>query len=245
MLKKPNVLILDIETSPITAYVFGLKEQNIGLNQIVRDWHIMCFSAKWLGEKKVIYKETRTSNDKPLLKALWELLDKADILVTQNGAHFDGPRIEARMMIHRMKPPSPYKHADTYRGNKNKGFTSHKLEYLTSVLNHKHVKLLHSNFPGMSLWSECLKGNNKAWAAMREYNIKDVLSTEELYLNTLPWASKTFPTPHVPINPVSKCPYCNSYVLRSIGIRRTKSEHYRRYICTQCGKSSKGDIYGN
>lgn len=239
-MKLPKVLIIDIETSPLLVHVFGLKDQNIALNQIVKDWHIMCYSAKWLGQKQMFYGETRNGNDKLLLKELWKLLDEADILVTQNGASFDGPRIEARMMIHRMSPPSPYKHADTYRSSKNKGFTSHKLEYMTAVLNDKYKKTLHSDFPGMVLWTECLKGNNKAWKAMRSYNEHDVLSTEELYNNLLPWASKTFPTPVIPINPVAKCPHCGSYVLRSLGIRKTKTENFRRYICTQCGKVGKG-----
>ena len=41
----------------------------------------------------------------------------------------------------------------------------------------------------MELWTECLKGNKKAWVAMREYNIFDVLATEELYKKLIPFGS--------------------------------------------------------
>ena len=38
--------------------------------------------------------------------------------------------------------------------------------------------------------SECLKGNQEAWAEMREYNIDDVLSLEELYNLLSSWDNK-------------------------------------------------------
>src|SRR6185436_5394305 len=183
----PKILILDIETSLIQVYTFGIGEQHIPHTSIIKDWHILCYSAKWLGQKKLFYEETRNGNDKQLLKGLWKLLDEADILVTQNGSRFDGPRIEARMRIHRMKPYSPYKHADTYFGNKKAGFTSHKLDYLTDILNDKYKKNAHSEYPGISLWIACEHNDNKAWKVMQVYNKQDVLSTEELYINTLPW----------------------------------------------------------
>src|SRR5690606_10614258 len=44
----PKVLVFDIETSPIIAHVWSLWDQNVGLNQIMTEWHIMSWSAKWL-----------------------------------------------------------------------------------------------------------------------------------------------------------------------------------------------------
>jgi hypothetical protein len=54
----PRVLTLDIETAPLESYTWGIWDQNIGLNQIKSEWTILSFSAKWLGEKKVIYGDT-------------------------------------------------------------------------------------------------------------------------------------------------------------------------------------------
>ena len=33
----PKILIVDIETAPIVAQVWGLFDQNVGLNQIAQD----------------------------------------------------------------------------------------------------------------------------------------------------------------------------------------------------------------
>src|SRR5690606_22016747 len=49
-----RILTLDVETSPMLSYHFGLWDQNIGINQIVKQSRIICFAAKWVGEKPVI-----------------------------------------------------------------------------------------------------------------------------------------------------------------------------------------------
>jgi uncharacterized protein YprB with RNaseH-like and TPR domain len=124
-----------------------------------------------------------------ILRDLWKLLDEADIVITQNGKNFDTPKLNARFIEHGMKPPSPYKHLDTYQIARSAAkFTSNKLEYLTEKLCTKYKKLKHEKFPGFALWAECLKGNVAAWNEMRRYNKHDVLATEELYMKIRAWA---------------------------------------------------------
>lgn len=192
-----KVLVLDIETSPLIVYVWELKDQYVGLNQMIQDWHIMAWGAKWLNEpiSKLIYRDKRNNDtDKLILERLWALLNDADIVITQNGKAFDAKKINARFMLHGWPPPKPYKHLDTYLIAKNAAaFTSHSLEYLTERFNTKYKKLSHSAFPGLSLWKECLKGNMKAWEEMKKYNIHDVLSTEEFYNKIKAWAPQNAP----------------------------------------------------
>src|ERR1044071_7162529 len=101
-----KILIIDIETSPLITMVWKLGKQYVNSANMLEDWHIMAFSAKWLNDSvnKLIYMETRDKNDYPLLKKLWELFNEADIVVTQNGRSFDEPKIKARMMLHGFKP---------------------------------------------------------------------------------------------------------------------------------------------
>lgn len=194
MSEQPRVLVFDIETSPIVAYVWGLKDQNIGLNQIVKDWEIIAWGAKWLDKKTIMYQDARKVSEKTLLIGIRDLLDQADIVITQNGRSFDSRRLNARFMYHKMTPPSPYKHIDTYLLAKGAAdFTSNKLEYLTDKLCTKYKKTSHPKFPGMELWKECLSGNVTAWNEMRAYNIQDVLSTEELYTIVRAWGPKNMP----------------------------------------------------
>ncbi len=234
-----RVLVFDIETSPILAHVWGLRDQNISLNQIVKDWQVMAWAAKWLNEKPVFYMDTQHNSERSILGALWVLLNRADIVITQNGQNFDSRKLNARFIEYGMQPPKPYKHLDTYRIAKQAAeFTSHKLEYLTDKLCTKYKKLLHKKFPGMSLWNECLKGNRKAWAEMKVYNIHDVLSTEELYMKLQAWVPKTAPAVY---NQNGACQRCGKSTLQKRGFEITSVSMWQRMHCTSCGAWSRGN----
>jgi hypothetical protein len=140
-------------------------------------------------------------------------------------------------MLHGMKPPKPYLHIDTYRLVKRvAGFTSNKLEYLTDKFCTKHKKITHGKFPGFSLWVECLKGNKSAWNEMRYYNIKDVLSTEELYLAVKAWAPETMPKIFQTTKDNATCPTCGYFGAMRIGRDRVKKAGvYIQNQCPKCG----------
>lgn len=246
-MRKLKVLVFDIETAPMQAYVWGTRDQNIALNQIERDWHVIAWAAKWLGEPKVFYMDQRNAsyieNDKLLLRKLWDLLDEADIVITQNGQNFDAPKLNARLIEHGMNPPSPYRHLDTYQIVRRVAkFTSNKLEYLTEKLCTKYKKLSHKEFPGFSLWTECLKGNKKAWDAMKKYNIHDVLSTEEFYMKIRAWVPDNMPNAFIITDPSKECGRCGTVgKMHSRGERVTNKAIYARYQCQKCGKWQSGE----
>lgn len=241
-MNKQKALVLDIETSPILAYIWELGEQNVSLGQIHTDWHIMAWSAKWLGdpESKVIYKDMRKfkpGEDQAILTDLWSLLNEADIVITQNGQHFDSRKINARFMFHGMKPPKPYQHIDTYRLVKRvAAFTSNKLEYLTDKLCEDHKKVSHGKFPGLKLWIECMKGNKQAWEEMKYYNIKDILSTEELYLKVKAWAPESMPKMYPLTKDKDTCQTCGYFgEMREGRDRIKKTGVYKQNSCPKCG----------
>lgn len=191
----PRVLIYDIETAPLLGYCWSLWDNNIGLNQIHSDWHVLSWAAKFLGEDDVYYQDQRNAvnveDDKEILQGIWKLLDECDFVITQNGKKFDQKKLNARFVIHGMKPPSAYRHIDVLQIAKSQfGFTSNKLQYMTDTLCTKYKKSGHAKFSGFELWSECLKGNLEAFCEMEDYNILDILSLEELYLIISPWDAK-------------------------------------------------------
>ena len=49
--RKPKILIIDIETKPAMVYVWGLFKQNVGLEQVIDHGGMICFGAKWMGDK--------------------------------------------------------------------------------------------------------------------------------------------------------------------------------------------------
>jgi len=244
-MNKPKVLIVDIETSPIISYTWGLFDQTVGLNQVLQDWNILSYAAKFLGEKKVYYNDQSKAkdvyNDKKLLEELWKLLDEADVVIGQNSVAFDIKRIKARMLIHGMKPPSSFKQLDTMLiAKKHFNFTSNKLEYLSKTLCTKHKKLNHNKFAGFDLWKECLKGNKSAWSQMKRYNIEDVLSTEELYLKLQPYDNSL--NYNLYTDDITNVCSCGSTNFKKNGYKYTSVGRYQRYVCLDCGSESKDRV---
>jgi DNA polymerase elongation subunit (family B) len=248
-MSKLRCLILDIETAPMTAYIWGLKDQYVDVNQIKTDWYIIAWGAKWLGEpvSKLIYRDqqhaAQIDNDKAILGELWNLLDEADVVITQNGEKFDCPRLNARFMLHGMKPPRPYRHIDTYKlVKKVAAFTSNGLDYLTKKFCTKYKKLSHKKFPGLSLWTECIGGNKQAWAEMRRYNTHDVLSTEEFYMKIRAWAPESMPTPFLSEKASTLCKTCGEKGrMTKQGVSIKNKFKYQQWQCQICGKWTTGD----
>ena len=242
--KQPKVLIFDIETSPIISYTWGLWEQNVGLNQIVEDWHLLSFAAKWLGEKKVMYfdqrNEKKVNNDSKLLKKIWKLIDEADVLVSQNGIKFDIKKLNARFILNGMQPPSSCKHIDTLKiARKKFGFTSNKLAYLTDKLCKKTKKSDHKKYPGFELWKGCLAGKKAAWQEMEKYNKLDVTSLEELYHVLIPWDTSINFNLYAEDNLTNICT-CGSVDFKKNGFAYTAASKFRRFRCLNCGAEVRG-----
>lgn len=243
----PKVLLLDIETSPILAHVWALFDQNVALNQIEREWFVLSWSAKWLGDppSKIMYMDQRRAkdieNDSRILKEIWALLDDADIVITQNGKKFDIKKLNARFMAHGFQPPSSFKQIDTLViAKKYFAFTSNKLEWMTGKFCKKHKKSQHKKYPGFMLWSECLKGNIEAWKEMEKYNKADVTSLEELYYKLIPWdSSLNFNLYHEGTENTCKC---GSTKFIKKGFHYTSTGRYQRFRCTGCGAETKGRL---
>ncbi len=240
MSNKPKVLIFDIETAPMLGYIWGLWDQNIALNQIHSDWHILSWSAKWLGDapNKIMYADQRNAknieDDSGILKKIWELLNQADIVITQNGRNFDQKKLNARFILNGFKPPSSYKHIDTLQiAKKHFAFTSNKLEYMTDKLCKKYKKIKHSKFGGFELWKQCLEGNLNAWKEMEKYNKYDVLSLEELYSKLIPWDSAINFSLYS--DSEDHTCSCGSKDLSKNGYSYTSTGKFQRYECKKCG----------
>lgn len=244
-MSKPKILALDIETKPILAYVWGLYDQTISLEQIKEDWSILAWGAMWVDSDKVMYEDLRGSkdfsSDKKILKGIWKLMDEADIVLTQNGKQFDVKKLNARFKINGMKPPSSYRQIDTKQlAKKVFGFTSNKLKYMTSQLCTSHVKSDHQRFPGMSLWTECLKNNIAAWKEMEQYNKMDVLSLVELYRELQPWDNSV--NFNVYSDDLKNQCACGSTEFWSNGHFYGAAGKYQRFRCKKCGAEARSRV---
>jgi uncharacterized protein YprB with RNaseH-like and TPR domain len=240
-----KILVFDIETLPLEVYAWGLFDQNIGLEMVKQDWTVLSYSAKWLHapESEVMYfdtsKEKSPRDDLKLLKNIHSLLDEADCVLVQNGSRFDVPKLFSRFILNGMTPPSSFRIIDTYKiAKKYFSFTSNKLAYMTDKLCTKYKKLDHSEFSGFKLWSECMKGNRKAFASMKKYNTYDVLSLEELYLKMAPW-DKSINFSVYSDDLEFRC-NCGSSEFKKKGYVFTNTAKYERFMCKSCNKEHRG-----
>jgi uncharacterized protein YprB with RNaseH-like and TPR domain len=179
-----KILLLDIETTPMQVYAWGLWDQNIGIDQIIKSSEMLCFGARWLGQKKVIFKSSYHDGKQAMLEELHKLMEEADVLVGWNSAAFDHKHINREFLEAGMSPPSPTKDLDLMSVVKsNFLFPSNKLDYVAQKLG-VGAKVKHSGF---SLWIRCMDGDKKAWDEMKKYQVQDVNLLVDLYDILNPW----------------------------------------------------------
>ncbi len=238
-----KILIFDIETAPILADVWGLWKNNVGLNQIQRNGFIMSWCAKWLGEDYTYYMDCRDNgeeDEKGVIEGLVDLFNQADAVVAHNGDKFDMRWVRGRCLIHGIEPFAPIKQIDTLKTAKGQFYLhSNRLAYIADVLNCA-PKETHLKFPGHSMWTECLKGNQEAWQEMEDYNRQDVLTLEEVYLKLRPWIKNH---PNVGLYGDMEevaCPKCGGTHLNKRGFAYTSVGRYQRYQCNDCGGWARG-----
>jgi uncharacterized protein len=230
-----KILLLDIETAPNKAYVWGLWDQNVAHEQVEETSYILCWSAKWLNESRIRYESIQDREPLMMLQEIWDLLDEADVVIHYNGTKFDIPTLNKEFIKHGFPPPSPFKQLDLLRVCRQAfRFESNKLTHVTEALG-LGAKIKHKGF---KLWVECMNGSESAWRNMRRYNKKDVRLLEKLYKRLLPWIERH---PNLSVyKDKPACPNCSSELVQRRGKEVAISKWYIRFQCQSCGKWFKG-----
>ena len=240
-IKKANILIFDIETAPLKAYVWHRWNQNIYLDQTISEWFMICWSAKWLGSEEVFSEcltpdEIREEKDSRIVKQLWALIDQADIVIAHNGKRFDVPKINSRFIMAGLPPTSSYIQIDTKEvAAKQFGFSSNKLDALAGYFN-----IEHKDDTDFELWVKCMNGDQASLDYMEKYNRKDVTILEQVYLKLRPWIKNH---PNIGLyqedcNMV--CPTCGSKHIEEDGsFYYTSANKYKIMRCNDCGATSR------
>lgn len=231
-----RTLLLDIETTPIEADVWGLWNQNVGLNQIRQPTHLLSFAAGWQGAPKRDIQFWAVDGDKrAAVNAAHALLDEADAVCTWNGRRFDIPHLNREFLEAGLKPPAPYRQIDLCEVVKRQfRFPSNKLQYVSTALG-LSGKAQHE---GHGLWVACMAGDMAAWRRMERYNKQDVWLLEGLYRRLQPWIPG-HPS-HAALTGAETCPKCGSLRLQRRGSAITAQSSYQRYQCQDCGGWSRG-----
>lgn len=219
----------------MSGLIWGLWDQNVSYKHIQKEGGVLCYAAKWLGEKKVYFDSVHHSTEKAMLKSAHDLLSEADAVISFNGINFDIKHLNAQFLLHKIKPPAPFKNIDLLRVAKSQfKFPSNKLDYIATRLG-LGQKVAHE---GMDLWIKCMANNKAAWGRMKKYNIQDVVLTENVYNKLLPWI-KNHPNVNL-FSDIECCSNCGSASLQSRGRAVSAVGSYQRYQCLSCGGWNKG-----
>jgi predicted RNA-binding Zn-ribbon protein involved in translation (DUF1610 family) len=247
----PKILLFDIETTYMT--IGAWRPWNTDALKIIQDYYVLCYSYKWYGESTIkvnslidygSYKKDKT-NDKNLLKDLWDLIDQADAVMAHNGDRFDIKKVNARFLEHGFGPYSPVRQIDTLKMlRRHFGFSSNKLDYIAQKLG---VGAKTQQAGKLDMWSNCMAGNETreqrtAWKNMKKYAKQDIVLLEGVFDKIKPWCS--FMNMGLLVDDTAEilgCPKCgeeNKLIKR--GYSYTDSGAYHRYQCKSCGGYSRG-----
>lgn len=236
-----KILIFDIETSPLRAFVWSRWKQNIYLEQTISEWFMISWAAKWLGSPVVLSdtltpSEIKEENDSRIAKSLWSIMDEADIIIAHNGKKFDVPKMNTRFIQAGLPPTSPYQQIDTREvAAKQFGFSSNKLDALAGYFN-----IEHKDDTDFNLWVKCLDGDQASLDYMAKYNRQDVVILEKVYIKLRPWI-KNHPNVGLYLNKDHMvCPSCGSSTLMADeSFYYTSANKYQVMRCDGCGALSR------
>lgn len=244
---EPNIILADIETSPILGYAWQMYDTNI--LGVVDPVKVICGAWKRLNEKDVSvralcdYPEYQPGvvNDKELVTELWHVLDEADVIIAHNGDSFDCKVLNARFVANGLNAPSDYKTVDTLKSAKKYfRFNNNTLNELGLYLGEGKK----APTGGFETWTKCMAGDQSAWNRMKKYNAQDVELLERVYLRLRPFIGN-----HPNLNTISPprvkqfefpCQSCQSVNTSKRGFSVTKLGRYQRYQCSDCGSWSSG-----
>lgn len=221
-----KILVLDIETRPALAYVWRAYDENVGYEQVVEPGGMICFAAKFVGEKDIHFYSNWTHSHHEMVKAAHDLLSEADAVVTYNGDKFDLPKLMGEFILDGLGPTPPIASIDVVKTVRKMGFFMNRLAFIGPLLR-VGQKVKHEGF---ELWAKVIDGDPKAREKMQKYNTQDVILLERLYNKIKPFVKN-----HPRLREGDECPACQGHKTQKRGYRSTRFFRVQRNQCQDCG----------
>lgn len=228
-----KILLYDIEVSRDIVAGYGPK-YDFRVVKTIKHQELMCFAYKWLGEKKISYISRHDFKTyKEFVRALWEILNEAQITIAHNGNRFDNKMANRFFIKEGFGPVSPYRSIDTLQVARGTfKFQSNSLQDLGDYLGIGEKKKI----TYADLEDDFMSDNpsKKTLKLMRDYNIQDVVLLEKLYLLLRPYI-KNHPNLGDLLQIDKVCPKCSSPNLISEGTHARRNGRVQSYSCGDCG----------
>ena len=184
-----KIIIYDIETSRATVKVFWTGKQYVSQRQVVKEPSIISISWKWLGEDKVYdLRWDKEQSDREMMKSFLKEYNKADMVIGFNNNNFDNRWINARAMKYGFEVNVYVKSMDLMKQEKKLfRMIGYSMDY-SSLFAKVERKQGHE---GILMWDMIEDGTpeqqEEYLQKMVDYNIGDIVTTEELYLRLVPY----------------------------------------------------------
>jgi len=237
----PIVGIFDVETLPMVVYSWGVWNQNIYGEQVIKTTALLSWAGKFLNHPDMYsdiltVKEIPSRDTKRIAKSCWKFLDKCDVVVGHNMMDFDKKMANTFFLLNDL-PPVHYKVVDTLKlARSNFKFFSNKMKELNKILDIT-TKMDNDGFP---LWRRCDEGDKDALAVMLDYNVGDIYALEDLYYILRPYMRYFNASLYNTIEE-RQCRVCGSTSLTESKKRyKTPAGSWKMYRCDNCTALSRG-----
>ncbi len=230
-LDKGRIVVYDIETTDFKAD-FGHMLM----------WAALDIGDDWIYTDRIDaypgYGATAESmmDDSGIVASLIDHMTGADIQIGHYASGFDLKFLNTRALRHGIHPLQPIPMIDTWRILKdNLALRSNSLKNGAEFFGGPQKGGLSKNE-----WALASHGHKKTLDKMMEYNVDDILATENVYLNMRPLL-RNHPFAGALASGIEDslihyvCPACASSTVQRRGIRRTRCFMIRRVHCQSCG----------
>lgn len=248
--RSAKVLTFDIETQRAQVEIFSPFQKYIDYRCVLKPTRMLCFSARWHGAKRGIFKAAWDDNNEDaylrMCQSIRDLLHEAHVVVTWNGDRFDLQWVEEECGRLGLGRPRPYQSCDLIKIARKRfgaGLMYRKLDWSARTW----LRDAKINHQGSDLWWDIRHGSpaekRAAQKLMREYCEHDTYLTERMFNAYLPWV----PGINMALfckeldEGVMRCTCCGKKgFLKADEMYYTGAFGYRLWFCTACEGWSRG-----
>tara|TARA_R110000851_G_scaffold40951_1_gene102981 strand:- start:1212 stop:2159 length:948 start_codon:yes stop_codon:yes gene_type:complete len=189
---KGKVMVYDIETSLVRADVWGTGKMYLRHDQLVPgpegETRIISIAWKYVGEDEVYDLRWDDGCDKEMMREFMAYYNRCDMVIGQNNNSFDNKLVAVRAAKHGLFLNRFVKSFDIYRKVKSVfKLQSYSMKYMAEYFG----LTLKQSHEGIRMWKMIQYGTPEQKAEylqkMVDYNIGDIVTTEELYMKLRPY----------------------------------------------------------
>jgi len=187
-----KVMVYDIETSLVRIEHWGTGKTYINHSQLSAgregETRIISIAWKYVGEDEVFALAWDDGCDKEMMTEFMAYYNRCDMVIGQNNNSFDNKLVATRAAKHGLFLNRFVKSFDIYRKVKSVfKMQSYSMAYMAKFFG----LTLKQSHEGIRMWKMIQYGNPEEKAEylqkMVDYNIGDIVTTEELYMKLRPY----------------------------------------------------------